>query len=277
MVTRFHQWVILLSLAAFSNNVFALEATVEIPDSLGKWYKPDNKRQVWLHTMFGMRRELQAVEEYSDQGDLAGITRWSEKLLKHYRRLPEMVPEWLDEVELDTADTLEKAVTQGDLAKIKSSTRKLSRSCQGCHSDYRILARLRYRTADFTQLEVIEDGKQIKFHDFKKDLIRTLNRIKISAVDSRWETAASSVDKLETRLKALGESCASCHKDKQPRERILGSTTQAGLSKLKQAIASNDLKLTGRSLGATAVDVCARCHGVHRSLSEIRGQLFGIE
>ena len=271
---RLYQWLMMISLSMLTANLLALDTTIEIPGSLGKWYKPDNKRQVWLHTMFGMRRELQAIEEYSYQGDLEGIKKWSAKLIKHYRRLPEMVPEWLDEVELDTAEDLEKAVEQGDLSKIKSTTKKLSRSCRGCHSDFRVLARLRYRTADFKPLKIIEQGNEVSFHDFKKDLIKTLNRIKISAVDSRWEKAAVAVDKLESKLQDYAVVCASCHKDKQPRERILGAATQQGLNKLKQAVISKDLKLTGRSLGSTAVDVCARCHGVHRTLSEIRGQLF---
>ena len=39
------------------------------PIELAKWYKPENKRQVWLHTMFKLRREMQAVEFYAQQQD----------------------------------------------------------------------------------------------------------------------------------------------------------------------------------------------------------------
>ena len=39
------------------------------PASLEKWYKPANKRQVWLHTMFRLRREMQAISEYAEQND----------------------------------------------------------------------------------------------------------------------------------------------------------------------------------------------------------------
>ena len=44
-----------------------------LPESLAEWYKPKNERQVWLHTMFAMRRELQAIAEYagSHKGTLA--------------------------------------------------------------------------------------------------------------------------------------------------------------------------------------------------------------
>ena len=39
------------------------------PASLEQWYKPANKRQVWLHTMFRLRREMQAIAEYAKQDD----------------------------------------------------------------------------------------------------------------------------------------------------------------------------------------------------------------
>lgn len=268
-----HHWLVMLSLSILAGNLFALDTTTEIPDSLGKWYKPENKRQVWLHTMFAMRRELQAVEEYSAQGDVASLKKWSDKLISHYRRLPEMVPEWLDEVDLEAVTDLETAVAKGDLSIITSTTRNLSRSCQGCHSDFRVLARLRFRTANFDNLEILQQGKPVSLQSFKKEMIKTVNRIKISAVDNHWDKADSALKTLEFNLRDYAVSCASCHKDEQPRERILGSESWTGLDKLQQSISSKDLKQTGRYLGAIAVNICARCHGVHRTLSEISGDM----
>jgi cytochrome c553 len=40
------------------------------------------------------------------------------------------------------------------------------------------------------------------------------------------------------------------------------------------AIAEKNIRSVKMSLGETAVKVCARCHGVHRTASDIRGQLF---
>ena len=41
----------------------------EPPASLEKWYKPANERQVWLHTMFRLRREMQAISEYAEKNE----------------------------------------------------------------------------------------------------------------------------------------------------------------------------------------------------------------
>ena len=38
------------------------------PSTIAQWYKPANKRQVWLHTMFRLRREMQAMGEYAAFG-----------------------------------------------------------------------------------------------------------------------------------------------------------------------------------------------------------------
>ena len=35
------------------------------PESLAQWYKPANKRQVWLHTLFRLRREILTVFDYT--------------------------------------------------------------------------------------------------------------------------------------------------------------------------------------------------------------------
>ncbi|RTZ78471.1 MAG: hypothetical protein DSZ01_05335, partial [Gammaproteobacteria bacterium] len=50
------------------------------PESLGQWYRPVAKRDVWLHTMFALRREMQAVAEYSALGDSRRLGQWLERL-----------------------------------------------------------------------------------------------------------------------------------------------------------------------------------------------------
>ncbi len=47
------------------------------PESIGQWYKPQNKRQVWLHNMFKLRRELQAVTYYSSIDDIQHLEKWT--------------------------------------------------------------------------------------------------------------------------------------------------------------------------------------------------------
>ena len=78
----------------------------------------------------------------------------------------------------------------------------------------------------------------------------------------------------QQELKLMGNNCSNCHKDDEPYERILGKSTLHSLEEMDMAIAEKNIRSVKMSLGETAVKVCARCHGVHRTLSEVRGQLL---
>ncbi len=246
----------------------------QLPDSLAEWYKPENKRQVWLHTMFAMRRELQAVEHYAALEDTANLEKWSTRLLDHYRKIPDMVPEWADEVNLDPADALQASVDQAAFRQIGKQTLVLSRACNDCHKKYRVLAALRFRSPDFTGIRItMSDGDEMGMDEYMGKLSYTVNRIKISSEDGFWDDALSAAGILRTQLDSLGDSCRECHRDEMPRERILGIASGETLDRLEHSLEQRQLKDTGRNLGEAAVYICARCHGVHRSLSDVREYL----
>lgn len=226
------QWILCLLALSIPILSSASEDEAEgfgaLPGSLAKWYKPENKRQVWLHTMFAMRRELQAVEHYAQQQDRERLEKWSRRLVKHYLSIPKMVPEWNDEVESDAAERLLKAAAEGDGNAAANAASRLARSCRGCHREFRALVAARYRAADFSTVTVADGNDGTLSHaDAMQALSRTLNQIKIASEDEFWEQATASSGRLEKSLDLLGKTCAACHKDPEPRERILGAVSRA--------------------------------------------------
>lgn len=245
------------------------------PESLAQWYKPANKRQVWLHTMFRLRREMLAVSDYTALEDIQRLKKWSDRLAQDYRKIGEMVPEWQDELELEKMATLQKAAGQGDLAQVAKAYRKLGLSCRSCHREYRAIVAALYRTADFSAIQV-EDPESLEELPYKKVMQRLslqINRIKIASEDGRKQTAVNALRNLRQSLGDLGQSCEQCHKDEVPLERILGAEMEKSLAALEQGIESADIKETGHTLGTLAVQVCARCHGVHRTLYDLKKAL----
>ena len=246
--------------------------------SLAQWYKPDNKRQVWLHTMFALRREMQAVSEYLELEDRARLAKWAERLVGHYRKIPEMVPEWSDDADLDAAVDLERSVAAGDFAAVKEATRELGRSCKSCHREYRALAAARFRAPDFSLLTVTDaSGVERDFPDQMHALSRSVNRIKIAGEDQRWDVAELALSKLRLELAALGETCSDCHDDEAPQERILGAEARASLTRIGAGLAERQQQALGRSVGEAAVRICARCHGIHRTLSDLSRRLSPVD
>jgi len=247
------------------------------PSSLAQWYKPANKRQVWLHTMFKLRREMQAVKEYALQKNAVGTKKWSSRLAKNYRKIPEMVPEWRNKVRLDWVDKLKTAAQKGNYNQVLRAHKKLEESCNLCHQDFQALAAALYRAPDFSDHQITLQNKTVGYGKFMELLTATVNRIKIATEDLRPKVATRSLKQLNIQLKALGTNCKKCHRDEVPKERILGANTQEILKKLEESIENNKPKQTGRFLGEAAVAICARCHGAHRTLSDLRELISPIK
>lgn len=253
----------------------APEAIIELPPiSLAPWYKPENKRQVWLHTMFRLRQSLQAVEIYSQRGDQQQVVKWASILQENYAKLPEMVPEWEDETRQETAKKLLVYAKSGDPIKLAKSIKQLNKICEGCHQQWKAVVTTLYRSPDYSKLSVNGAQESHSYSDFMEDLADTLGVLKIAREDEELETARQAVTKLSQQLDQLSNSCSDCHRDPQPRERILGSATKNSLKALHTALNEpHDPKESGRHLGTVGFTVCGRCHSIHRTLGDIRGAL----
>ena len=245
------------------------------PASLAQWYKPANERQVWLHTMFSLRREMLAISDYLALEDMERLRKWAGRLDEHYRSIGKMVPEWQEELDLEQLDRLRRAVLDNDLKQAADAQRKLGHSCNACHREYRAMAAAIYRSPDFSTVTV-EDSESLEEVPFKKVMERlslSLNRTKIASEDGRTQPALDNLSTLQQRLDDLGQSCESCHRDQPPRERVLGKEMDHALASLQQSIEAGDTKQAARHLGTLAVQTCARCHGVHRVLSDLKQEI----
>ncbi|MBF0219691.1 MAG: hypothetical protein HQL49_09205 [Gammaproteobacteria bacterium] len=251
------------------------------PASLAKWYKPENSRQQWLHTMFALRRELQALEHYVSLGDQVLLQRWSERFAANYRSIATMVPEWRDALDEPKLVELEQAVAAGDYPNVARIARSLQASCRSCHSDYRAVTAMRYRSPDFSTIDLplpegdAGDNKSPAMSDYQRimeSLSHYLNGVKISAEDGFWPLAEASLSALKGQLTVLEGSCATCHREGQQLDALL-SGTAGDLAALTQAVADRQGKETAKTLGGFSVTLCARCHAAHRLAADMRDEL----
>lgn len=240
------------------------------PASLSKWYKPENKRNVWHHNMFKLRRETQAVKEYMADKDKVHTEKWALKLVEHYKKIGEMVPEWKDELELEWADKLEGAAKSGDFVVIKKAMKKLETSCKGCHKDYRPQVAAIYRAPDFNKIHVQLNDEKTSYLDFMKILMRDVNRIKIASEDGNKDKAQLALKAVRVGIKTLRTSCDNCHKDDEAKDYYLGKKVDTMMDELEVAI---DKGKSGRALGGFAVQACAKCHGSHRIVYDLKHEL----
>jgi len=229
------------------------------PASLAKWYMPENKRQEWLHNMFKIRREIQAVKLYASSNENELLDKWTAQLSKHYLKISEMVPEWDKKLDVQALNQLQVSVKDRDQKRISLALDKLNTSCDSCHQDYRVTVATMYRAADFSSVKLSQSA------DYKKHmqaLIRQLNQIKIASTDGKRDVALSSLSELKHGIELQGETCVQCHKKDikvYPDVKMIET-----LADLEQSLAKGTKKQQGKALGGLAVQACARCHSTHR-------------
>jgi cytochrome c553 len=249
------------------------------PTSLEQWYKPANKRQVWLHTMFKLRREMQAIHDNAESGDKVAMLKWINRLDKHYNKIADMVPEWEKEIKPRLLSELEMFAKKGDVPRLKKTLKMIKRTCDDCHTVYQPLVTAVYRSPYYDDIKLKStDGKTHSFEDNMEQLSKSVNRTLIALDDGHNNIAMQSSKNLVEQLNTLSDSCSSCHKDDAyPQERILGKATQQRLEKLKKNISEGKIKDSQKLMGEIAVTVCARCHNTHRITSDLRNALLPIE
>lgn len=277
--TRIINTFLILCLASALATTSHAAGTVTIkkaPASLEQWYKPANKRQVWLHTMFRLRREMQAIAEYSEQGNKAAVQKWIDRLDKDYNKISEMVPEWEDTIKPKLIPELEMFADKGDKPRLAKTLKMLKRTCDDCHTYYQPLVTATYRSPYYEDIEIKgTDGKTHSFEDNMEQLSKSVNRIVIALDDGHQAVALQSSKELAGQLHDLGSSCSDCHKDDDyPKERILGKATQQRFEKLQLNIKEGRIKDSQKLTGEIAVTVCARCHNTHRITSDLRNALL---
>lgn len=263
---------ILIICILFLSNIALLSAKENIglkqpPTSLKQWYKPDNKRNVFHHNMFKLRRELQAVNQYRAEKDLLHTQKWASQLVAHYKKIAEMVPEWKKELRLKRARQLEVAAKEGDFKGLGKAIKKIQRSCVNCHETYRSQVAALYRAPDFKQINVQLDGKETNYQDFMRVLMRDVNRIKIAAEDGNKTRAQLALKDVRDGMTTLRSSCNGCHKGDKAKDYYLGKETSELMDKLEKDIEDENASQT---LGEFAVQACAYCHGTHRILYDIK-------
>lgn len=235
------------------------------PASLAQWYKPANKRQVWLHNMFKLRREMQAVRLYAENRDPERLEKWVNRLDEHYRKISDMVPEWKRKLDRDAMAGLQEASQAKRYPQVREALDRLKESCDSCHADYRAVTATMYRAPDFSTMES-PPGRPLK--KGMRELIGQVNRIKIASEDGMSGVALTALVDLEQGMQVLGKTCAACHEKETPA--YPGPAINKTILRLRASLETGTLKEQGRALGTLAVQACATCHGTHRIVSDSR-------
>ncbi len=238
------------------------------PASLAKWYKPQSERHVWLHNMFNLRREMQAVSYYANNHQATQLAEWTSSLQKHYQKIAEMVPEWERWLDFTVMDALRDAQQANQFEVVAEQLEKLQISCDSCHEQYRAVTAALYRAPDFSDIS-LDTSRSL--HESMIELNEQVNHIKIAIHAQDHERATGALEELKTGITDLGKMCVSCH-EYLPKD-YPDAAIIAAMDDLEVSLESGTKKQQSRALGMLAVTACAQCHGTHRIAYDTRNLL----
>ncbi len=269
--------LVLILLSVFCSPILAQSEEQQVsfskpPQSIKDWYQPNNKHQVWLHTMFNLRRQMQAIAEYMAYEDQKSLNKWVAQFSKSYRAIGKMVPEWQDELETEWLDKMIAAAKAGDYKKVALAQRQIRKSCSGCHNEFKISTAAIYRTPNFDVVKV-EDSETMEEQDIAKSMngmSNMMNRMIIALSDKHYNRAQNALETFQQRVEDIGTICSNCHASEKQKNYLMGEKVMASFDKLNEAIEQKQAKAAKRYTAEIAVNICAKCHAIHRTLDDVR-------
>lgn len=246
------------------------------PSSIRAWYKPENKRQVFLHKMFALRESLGAVELYAERGERERMVEWAGKFKEDYAAVPSMVPEWASITDNAAADALLVAAKSNDTAELDRQLDALRDDCNACHTRFSATTTALFRSPDYSGLKVQDSAREdsVSYARMMGRLAGSVTMLKISRKDGDLPAAQQAVSVLTRQLRDLEKGCVDCHAEASAPARILGADTFETLAELEASLAEpHDPKVSGRLLGTVGATVCGQCHSIHRTLGDLRDKL----
>lgn len=235
------------------------------PESIAQWYKPEHKRQAWLHNMFTLNQEMQAIKYYASIRNEKMLAHWSESLNEHYQKIKEMVPEWGGRLNQKAVQLLLDRQQAGDFAQIPLALEAVQESCDACHLQFRAVTANLYRAPDFTGMQLNEtDTLKASMQSLNADI----NIIKIAMQAEDQSRALVTLERLRTGMDEMGALCENCHTfspETYPDDAMINS-----LDTLQVQLTLGSLKQQGKALDELTVGACAQCHGTHRIVYDTR-------
>jgi predicted trehalose synthase len=104
--------------------------------------------------MFWLRREMQAMSEYAEQNDQAGMNKWIKRLEKDDTKIADMVSDREKDTKPRLLSELDMLADKGDTYRVGKTLKMIQRTCDDCHVDYQSLETAIYRSPYYDDIKL---------------------------------------------------------------------------------------------------------------------------
>ncbi|MBT5027444.1 MAG: hypothetical protein HOL15_09765 [Nitrospinaceae bacterium] len=244
------------------------------PKSLDKLYSERGKTSKWVEQMRQINKNFQEVFIYLDAEKREKALESAKAFGASYQKASEMVPEWKDLFDLETAKLFNASVAKNNTEKTAQLATKLEKTCTQCHQKHNISVWTRYHWPSTQTIKLFDpvNEKELSYNQYMHQLANSLESIKIYFNQENYTASWKAIDIFSKRFKGLRSACSKCHvtewtkNSTTVKDFFVGEDIVDALQEIKKSLASGvpDAKLFQKKMGYIAKQSCKTCHLVHQ-------------
>jgi hypothetical protein len=246
----------------------------EPPQSLSKYYPPENKEPQWIQQMQKMSTHFGGVFVNLKEKDFQNVDIHADKLVEEYKKTSEMVPEWEDYFDIKAAEAFAEAAKTHDIAKTGKVSGRIGKTCGKCHAEQEVAVWTKFHWPSFHKIKIIDpiSEKEMRFDDYMSNISSSFKGVTINFGEGQYDRSAKALKNFTSQYMELKSTCSKCHTNDDVKIFYVGKETEGAFSRLVKELNAEspnlekfwkDIRLLGR-VG------CKQCHLTHRTYSFIQ-------
>jgi hypothetical protein len=222
--------------------------------------------------MFALSGAFEGIIVDLQQQDTSGIQSNYEFFKGQYQKMSEMVPEWKTRFPMEPVESLGKALTGGDPAKVGPALEEVGKACGSCHLLFQTKAHQKYHWQDFEEVKLTDplSNETLELHHFMERMAVAFVGIGNDLRQGQLDNARENFQAFNSRFKTMAkDACKECHQDPTgkeiPRNYFVDASVQGMIDQLGQVLSesSPDAQAIEQLSGGIGNESCMKCHLVH--------------
>ncbi|WP_457638752.1 hypothetical protein [Persephonella sp.] len=259
--------VILLFLLVFSFSFGKNLKLKDTPDELSNYYPPKSEKMEFVELMHSLSLSVTGIVVNLKEEDWKNVHRWAEKLEKDYLKIGKMVDKWDRLLKKEDAKNLVKFAKEKNKGGVRQSLQAVGRSCTQCHKNYKLSAKVKYHSPDFSGMKIEDPVTGLKYsvEDYMKAMTDDFKQMRIHAVEGEKTKTRKTGFNFIRRFEGMTQICSDCHTNKLSEEIYFGIEAEKHLTALREAVVNMDVIRIKKEAKWLSENNCAKCHNVHET------------
>ncbi|MBI4384499.1 MAG: cytochrome c [Nitrospinae bacterium] len=266
---------LLILLAVLPVQSFAKDMVAkEPPKSLDKLYPPVNKEQKWVQQMHKISGHFGGVFVDMGEQDWENAEKHAARFVESYKEAADMVPEWKDYFDHESARKFAEEVKTRDAARIGKAAGPVGKTCGKCHDDQYLSVWTRYHWPSADKIAITDpvDEKELKYGKYMSLLSGAFKGVTVNFGEGQYDRAKKALGGFKKRFMELKSVCSKCHTGDAVKQFYVGEASAQAFDGMEAELNSPKPNPGNfwKHVGTLGYEGCKKCHLTHRAYAIVQ-------